>query len=1199
LANNLHFTSTTLLLSIPLGRFSREISSSGATGRNFLLVHFEGERMNFERAKGIGLYRNRLAIVGRLIVGILGVFLVLMQASVARGQRLDGGLRVEVGDSSGASILDAKVTVTNEATGVAISTTTSSSGTYVFPNLLVGTYTVTVEKAGFKKSVQKGVAVQSNQVAEAKLAMELGEVSAVVEVEAGAELVKTESSELSSTFSGRVVNDLPVNTLGGDVKEFAVFAPGTTTQQGGVLGSGGSIGGTRPRFNGFSIDGVDDNRLDINGPTQPVIQESVAEFTLLTNQFSAEYGHSSGGQFNIVTKSGTNNWNGTGWWDNRNRDMNAATNQEVAAFNPANGGDVKNRFDYNRAGASVGGPILKDKLFIYGAYEFQNEGLGSQGATVTMPTANGMSQLQALNPDAAVQAILKEFPVATTPTGTTLVNGQAIEVGQFAGVAPNFFNQHDFAVNADLNLGKHQLRTRFLYDRFRAPSVNPVQPQSQFTGSQGNDGRKVIFTDTWSISNHLINDFRASYSRLYGPNYFAPAAFSNFPNVEIDAFGSNVGPFSGVPQSYTQNIYQGADNLSYIRGKHTFKVGAEFRNYIAPTNVLQRSRGEWDYATLNSFINDLVPDGANGALRGAGSGFTADNYHAFYTFIQDDWKITSRLTLNLGLRYEYTGVPRDEGLQALNSIADDPALGLIFRKPKPDTNNIGPHVGFAWDPTGHGKWAIRGGGQISYDVIPNNFAINSLPPELQSEQNPNLTCGLSNPPAWCATGAGFLQGGGLLQVNVPPTTQAEARAATGSIIPDQTNPKVISWSLGVQHELFKNSSVEVRYVGTRSLSLPVQQRLNSASAFDPNFPGGGIAALPTYLKASDVPGAVVAPVSTLASFDNFVSNPLSVDGFLGVMTTFPPKGSGIYHAVSVDFMHRFAKGFYFRANYTFEKNLDNDTNELFSSYVNPRRAQNGYDFADDWGRSALDLPQKFAVTWVYDLPNVRTENRFLAGVAHGWEFSGTYLAQSGQPITPLSGTDANGNGDAAGDRTIFNPAGTGFTGTTVNAVCNAGPGGATTVVGIDPNPAANGAWLCGSENDANIVGYVVAPTTIGTNAGIINPSARFVQAQVGTKTNIGRNTFSSPGLNLWNMSVLKTNRLTEKASLQFRFQTYDTFNHPNFSVGLPTNNGALDGATNTNPLNAGYIFVSSPTFLNKTIFNGGSRNIELGIKLIW
>ena len=180
-----------------------------------------------------------------------------------------------------------------------------------------------------------------------------------------------------------------------------------------------------------------------------------------------------------------------------------------------------------------------------------------------------------------------------------------------------------------------------------------------------------------------------------------------------------------------------------------------------------------------------------------------------------------RLTLNVGLRYEYNSVPRDEAKQALNSISDDPALGLIFRKPRPDKNNFGPHLGFAWDPTGSGKWAIRGGGQIAYDVVPNNFAINSLPPQLQTEQSPKVSCASATPPAWCATGQGFLAGGGLLQVNVPPTTQAAARAATANLIPDHVAPKVMTWSLGVQHELFRNSSIEVRYVGTRGISLPV------------------------------------------------------------------------------------------------------------------------------------------------------------------------------------------------------------------------------------------------------------------------------------------------------------------------------------------------------------------------------------------
>jgi len=583
-----------------------------------------------------------------------------------------------------------------------------------------------------------------------------------------------------------------------------------------------------------------------------------------------------------------------------------------------------------------------------------------------------------------------------------------------------------------------------------------------------------------------------------------------------------------------------------------------------------------------------VPDGANGALRGAGSGFVADNYDALYWFVQDDWKLTRRLTLNLGLRYEYNGVPRDEGKQALNSIANDPALGMIFRKPNSDKNNFGPHIGFAWDPTGSGKWAIRGGGQIAYDVVPNNFAINSLPPQLQTEQKPSVTCALATPPAWCATGQGFLAGGGLEQVNVPPTTQAAARAATSSLIPDQIAPKVITWSLGVQHELFRNSSLEVRYVGTRGISLPVQMRLNSASAFDPNVPGGGITALPTYLNASDVPKTVVAPASTLQSFDNFNTQPLSGAGFLGDVTTFPPAGSNTYHGGSADFQHRFTNGLCFRTNYTFSKNIDNATNELFSSYVNPRRAQDGYDFAADRGRSALDITHKFAITWVYDLPNVHTENGIIRTLAHGWQWNGSYLAESGQPVTALSGVDSNDNGDAAGDRTIFNPAGVGLTGTAVNAICNAGPGGATSIVGVDPNSPV-GAWQCGSENDANVVGYVA-----------INPSARFVQAGVGSKANVGRNTINTPGLNIWNMGLFKDTKITERFALQFRAETYDTFNHRNFSIGLPTNNGALDQANNTNPLNAGYIFVTATgTFLNNKIFNGGSRTMQLGLRLQW
>ena len=300
---------------------------------------------------------------------------------------------------------------------------------------------------------------------------------------------------------------------------------------------------------------------------------------------------------------------------------------------------------------------------------------------------------------------------------------------------------------------------------------------------------------------------------------------------------------------------------------------------------------------------------------------------------------------------------------------------------------------------------------------------------------------------------------------------------------------------------------------------------------------------------------------------------------------FRRQARGTYHAVTVDFMHRFAKGLYFRANYSFSRNIDDATNELFSSIVNPRRAQDGYNFGGDRGLSALHIPQKFTITWVYELPNIQTEHAFLRTLAHGWEWSGSYLAESGQPVTPLSDADANANGDQAGDRTIFNPNGIGNTGTIVDAVCNSGPGGATSIVA----PVA-GAYFCNATHDAvddaHLVGYVAE-----------NPQARFVQAQFGALATAGRNTVTTPGINVWNMSIYKNTKLSERFSLQFRAEAYNTFNHRNFSIGLPTNNGSLDQANNPNPFAASYVNVDDSNFLNQHQFNGGSRTMQLGLRL--
>jgi outer membrane receptor protein involved in Fe transport len=320
--------------------------------------------------------------------------------------------------------------------------------------------------------------------------------------------------------------------------------------------------------------------------------------------------------------------------------------------------------------------------------------------------------------------------VAPTADGTVQVNGQAIPVGTIQSIAPNFANQHDFIVNADASLENTNCADGFSTTGSVHQTPTLRNRKNSFSERTVPTRRKVIFTDAWSISNNVINDFRTSYSRLNGPNLVVPSGFVNFPNVEVDELGSNLGPNGLAPQGYAQNVYQWVDNISYIRGKHALKFGVEVRKFISPTNTLPRARGEWDYASLSQFINDFVPTGANGALRGAGSGSVAENYNAFYWFVQDDWKVTPRLTLNLGLRYEYSGVPRDENLQAINGVSDDPALGLIFRA-ETRYQQLCTRVGLRGI-----RVALEMGGsrrRRPCDVVP-NAAINSLPPQLQSDR---------------------------------------------------------------------------------------------------------------------------------------------------------------------------------------------------------------------------------------------------------------------------------------------------------------------------------------------------------------------------------------------------------------------------------------------------------------------------------
>ncbi len=298
--------------------------------------------------------RRHYYTVSVLVVAILSIS--------AHAQRLDGTLRGTVEDPSGAVVSEATVTATNQSTGLKQSALTTSAGNYVFPNLPTGMYALEVEASSFAKHARKDVEVLPNQVITANVRLAVGAQGTIVEVVSGSEVVQTTTSQLSHDFGARAVTDLPSPGLGGGPLNLALLAPNTTTQGAGVLGEGGSIGGARPRLNSFNIDGVDDNRVDVTGHTSEVIPEAVADFNLVTNMFSAELGHSAGGQFNIVTKSGTNDWHGSFWEFNNNRNFNSMDNLEKSS-----GLSGPRRVDRNRAGVDIGGPLIRNNTGRLGA----------------------------------------------------------------------------------------------------------------------------------------------------------------------------------------------------------------------------------------------------------------------------------------------------------------------------------------------------------------------------------------------------------------------------------------------------------------------------------------------------------------------------------------------------------------------------------------------------------------------------------------------------------------------------------------------------------------------------------------------------------------------------------------------------------------------------------------------------------------
>jgi hypothetical protein len=1098
----------------------------------------------------------------------LGVLLIALAACLACfAQAISGDLSGTVYDASGAIVPNASVVVKNDATGVESSTTSTATGEYHFSNLPAGSYTITVTAAGFTKAQLRGVSVTLNQNTNANVKLDVGSNVEIVEVTAAAAAIDTTTASVQTSFGTASMADLPMASGGSGVINLALLNAGVGSSGAVGLGAGPSVGGQRPRNNNFTVEGIDNNSGSVTGPLVTVPNDAVAEFTVQQNQISPEFGHSSGGQFNQVVKSGGNEFHGTAYEYLQNRNLNAADNQSAV-----NGDELHPRYDNNRFGGSMGGPIRKNKIFFYGLYEYNPQGLSATPGSLYAPTANGWATISGIPGISQSNMTQLKTYLGTAPTAVSAASvggyplvgsgneslgwsaaqtaaAKAIEIGQISFNAPSFTNGESGVGALDVNLSeKDSLRGRFVLNRYG--SIDTASQFPIFFQTIPSNYYLATFTEFHTFSPRLTNEFRLGFNR-YSQNYpvgdLKWPGLDQFPTVAVYELNvSALGPDPNAPQAGIQNQYQATENLSWTKGTHSLKFGFDGWKQISPQDFTQRGRGDYEWDYLSDYLFDYNPDYIAQRSLG-GKRYYGDRIHTGF-YANDSWKATPNLTVNVGLRYEYDTVPYSETQQTVNSISDVPGL-IVFQAPTAMKNAWMPRVGLAYSPGTSGKTSIRAGFGRSFDVLVDNFGLLTLPP--QDTTTVDVT-GLNK--------GGFLAGGGIPpSASAATLTQAQARAGTGGYVPNQVRPESLQWNIGVQHVFHENYTFESRYLGTRGIHLPVQAQLNRVPVVN------GTNALPIYATAPSA-ATLNGLTSTLAKLTATYNTGAYVDpayaaaGFTGIITSYQPWGNSTYHGWANQFTRRFSNGLQFMAAYTFSHNIDDSTAEVFSTYTTPRRPQNIRNLAADRASSALDHRNRFTYQVLYNTPWYKSsKNWAMKNLVGNWEVAPIYTYQTGTWYTVQSGLDSNLNGDSGGDRAAVNAGG---------------------------NPAIGSGTTALKNSNGDTVGFLIN-----------NPSAGYVTVPKGGLSTAGRNTNRMNPISNFDATIAKNVGIGEKYKLQFAGRFDNFFNHPQYVGGYISDVAPL-GFTSAAVHN---FTIPSTSLFNQDsqVFSSNPRSIAISAKFIF
>ncbi len=1031
---------------------------------------------------------------------LLAVITFFSAERPSSAQGVTGTISGVLTDASGASVAQALVRAVNEETGAITTSRTDETGAYVFPVLPAGAYRVESEVAGFKRSTTRTIRLTVNQNARVDMKLEVGATTQEVTVTSSVPLVDTREVQLGGLIDERRVNDLPLN--GRNVYQLVTTLPGVSSAR---LASGPddtgnyvNVNGSRSRQSTFYLDGNMNNSHFRNSGNEAPNPDAVEEFRLITSNFNAEFGRSSGGVINVVTKSGTNHFHGTAFEFLRNNVLNAR-NFFVPTVQPLH---------QNQFGGSFGGPVLRDRLFFFGSYQgLRSRSSAFQNGALTPTAAERAGDFSAApaNQQPKDPLTAQPFPGGIIPATRldpvaskllqTMVPLPNTPDGRYQSLEPSWNNSNQGVAKIDYAVNQaHRLNGSWFMIRMHAlqpfAGISQIPDYSPIVENVAQ--QNWVLNENWTISPSLLNEARFGYTirnRInsgpirtswadLGSNVTLGAQPPRPPQMFINGRW-NMGTYDETERP--EQTFSWSDTLSWTRGRHSVKAGTWFANnrYEEYSNWLGSGQIRFTGAFTGNSLADFMLGQAQSFRQNNGNNrdFSSKNWHSF---VQDDWRIAPRVTLNLGIRYELN-TPWVSTMDAFQTFQygqrstkiPKAPLGMLFPGDpgvprgvwKTDYNNWAPRFGIAFDPFGNGRTAIRAGYGIFYAIGFTNMAMDMQGQPFLVDVTVFGTPNLVNPYANVPGGSPF-----PYKLNTQdPVFSLPVSASYQD--PNIATPYVQHYSFTIEQQLLRDMAVTVAYVGNTSRKLMMQTDANA-----PIFIPGQSTAANVNARRPYLPGTF-AQISHAETASN-----------------------AHYDSMQATFNKRFSHGFTVLANYTFAKTIDEFSEDKLNLAV---AAVDSRNRSLDRGPSALDIRHTFNLSYVWDLPAVSRLGVIGKHVLSGWQANGLVRVQSGSPFDVLAGTDANLDGNA-NDR---------------------------------PDLVGNPRLDTSRPRDQVIARY-------------FDPAA-FKAPTPGSVGTAGRNLIYGPGMYYWDASFFKNFSITERHRLQFRSEFFNFTNHTN--LGQPVN----------------------------------------------